>query len=109
MEKKEISILFTNLLNTIDLILNSEFYTDKCDLIEVKVKIEEWYRNYKNSSSLKSINYKDLEFMDSDIMELFDEYIKTESVSNNYVERLSYDFNILLKKWKEEMIGGKIV
>lgn len=52
------------------MILNSEFYTDKCDLIEVKVKIEEWYRNYKNSSSLKSINYKDLEFMDSDIMEL---------------------------------------
>ena len=42
-----------------------------------------------------------------ELTDIFDKYVETESVSENYTERLLYDFGHLEKSWKDEMLGGK--
>ena len=106
MNESEINMFFVRIMDNIDIILNNDFYKNKGNLDKVKEKIQNWYDNFKENNTLKSISAKDLEFVDLEITDLFDEYITLESVSENYIERLLYDFGHLEKLWKNEMLGG---
>ena len=58
-------------------------------------------------NTLKDIEPKELEYISLEITDFFDKYLPSESVKENYAERLSYDFGQLEKYWKEEIVGGK--
>ena len=107
MDFNEIDSLFLKILSDIELIMKDDFYIEKSSLLKIKVIIKKWYDEFKIEKSLKTIDVKNLEFISLEITDLFDIYFKTESVTNNFVERLLYDFSILEKVWKDEMLGGK--
>ena len=107
MEQDRVCVLFKNILDTINLILQDDFYTQKESLTDIKIKVLNWYDDYKQNSTLKNISVVELEYVDFEIIDLFDNYIVIESVKQNYVERLSYYFSILKKEWKNEMLGEK--
>lgn len=107
MNCNEINSLFLKVLEDIDLIMNDDFYNEKSSLLSVKEIIQNWYNNFQEQKTLKAINPENLKFADLEITDLFDKYLKTESVTNNFTERLSYDFGILKKVWKDQMLGEK--
>ena len=51
-------------------------------------------------------NKNDIEYIDLELTDFFDKYIKIESVKENYSERILYNFSHLMKEWKNEMLGG---
>ena len=109
--KKDIdfNLYFERVIECINSIHKSDMYdvNEKENLNNVKKKIEYWYNFYLKSNTLKEINPSDIEYIDLEITDFFDKYIKTESINENYSERLLYDFGLLMKEWKNEMLGGK--
>ena len=101
---KDVDSFFISVLENIDEILKSNFYEKKGNLLEIKEKINKWYLSFKKNLSLKGISAEDLEFIDKEITVLFDEYIASEPVKENYVERISYDFSHLKRYWEGEML-----
>lgn len=57
---------------------------------------------------MKGIEPKELESIGLEITDFFDKYVVTESVKENYAERLLYDFGHLEMKWKTELLGGNL-
>lgn len=108
-EQRDIKSYFDGVLENISIILKNDFYKneDKSIFNFIKVKIENWYKIYIEENTLKGIEPKELEYIELEITDFFDKYITSESVKENYAERLSYDFGYLEICWKEEMIGGK--
>lgn len=104
MKKRDTNSYFEGVISNIDIILNSDFYKDKDSLSEVKTKIIKWYDSYKKSKTLKEIDPKELKNIDLEITDFFAKYVETESIKENYAERLSYDFSELEIYWKEEML-----
>jgi len=106
---RDIKSYFDGVLENIDIILDNSFYKDKDkeSLIFVKTKIEHWYKTYKEKNTLTGILPKELEIIGFEITDFFDHYIATESVKENYAERLLYDFGHLEKDWKNEMLNRK--
>ena len=104
--QKEICTFFKNILDDIDNIMNNNFYENKYNMDLVKEKVEVWYSNFEKEKVLKNIKLEDLEYIQNNIDEIFDEYISSESVKENYVERLSYDFSNLKHLWKDEISGS---
>ena len=107
MINSDIEKLFLKIFKDISLILDDNFYSDKGSLEAVKVILDKWHIDFKEKQTLKTIEPKELEFVSLEITDLFDKYIETESVVNNYIEQLSYDFSILEKEWKAEMLEDK--
>lgn len=108
--KKEITIinkLFCNIIKNIDLILTNDFYNQKGELLQVKEKINNWFQDFSETGTLLTITPTEVEFLDLEITDLFDKYIKVEPVKQNYSERLSYYYGILKREWKDELLGGK--
>ena len=103
---RNIKSYFEGVIENIDIILTNDFYENKNELSNVKKEIMNWYDKYNKSSSLKNIEPEKLKEIDLEITDFFAQYVATESVKENYAERLSYDFSILEQKWKEEMLGG---
>jgi len=106
---RDIRSYFDGVLENIDAILKSDFYKeeDKNNLRIVRLKIENWYKIYREHDTLKGIEPKELEYIQLEIIDFFDKYIVSESVKENYAERLLYDFEHLESYWKEEMLGGR--
>lgn len=104
---KEINSFFLGVLENIDIIMNNDFYVDKGELLEARKKVQKWYDNFKKNKTLKGIEPKELEFIDLAITDEFAEYIETEPVKENYVERLLFDFGKLEQYWKDEMLEEK--
>ena len=107
MTNNDIEKLFSKIFKDIALILDDDFYSDKGSLETIKVILDKWHTDFEAKQTLKTIEPKELEFISLEITNLFDKYIETESVVNNYMEQLSYDFSILEKEWKAEMLKGK--
>ena len=105
MKERHIKSYFEGVILNIDIILNNNFYENKDSLNKVKNKVIKWYDSYKKHETLKEINPKELENMDLEITDFFANYVATESVKENYAERLSYDFSELERYWKKEMLG----
>lgn len=108
MKKRDTNSYFEGVISNIDIILNSDFYKDKDSLNEVKTKIIKWYDSYKKNKTLKEISPKELEDIDLEITDFFAKYVETESIKENYAERLSYDFSELESYWKEELLGENL-
>lgn len=104
---RDIKSYFEEVIENIDIILKENFYENKDDLYNVKKEIVKWYDNYKTDNPLKHIEPEKLKELDIEITDFFAQYVATESVKQNYAERLSYDFSKLEKYWKDEMLGGK--
>ncbi|MBR1413213.1 MAG: hypothetical protein IJ574_00900 [Bacilli bacterium] len=104
MNNKDIDTFFSKILEDIDKIIENDFYIEKKNILVIKNKIQEWYVCYKKNKTLKKINVKDLEFIDKEINDLFDKYIISEPINENYIERLSYDFGHIKKYWKSENV-----
>lgn len=100
---------FEDIIECMNCIYKSDVYenNEKERLNNVKEKIENWHNSYLKSNTLKEITPKDIEYMDLEITDFFDKYIKIESVKENYSERLLYNFSHLEKEWKSEMLGEK--
>lgn len=110
MEKdRDIKSYFDGVLENIDIILQDRFYKleNKDTIKEIKNKINNWYNIYKTKKTLKFIEPKELEYIQLEITDLFDEYYIDEDIDKNYTERLLYDFSHLAHYWKDEMLGGK--
>ena len=107
MEYKEIELLFTELIESLNDMLKNDLYTEKELINQIKEKVEIWLDSFKNSKSLTKIQLEDIQFLDLEIIDLQDKYIMIEPVLENYIERTSYNFGILEKAWKDEMLGGK--
>lgn len=106
MNYKENDLLFLKIFDDIDNIMNDNFYHEKDSLIKIKQIIQNWYNEFTNKKTLKKINLEELKFVDSEVTDLFDAYVQTESTKNNFTERLYFNFSILKKSWKDEMLGG---
>ena len=106
--QRDIKSYFDGVLENIDIILKNDFYKqiDKNNLKNVKEKIKNWYKSYSKINTLKEINPNDLEYISLEITDFFDKYFESESLNENYAERLSYDFGCLELAWKKEMLGG---
>lgn len=100
----EIDELFLTIIKTVDLMLGSDFYTEKQAILGIKENIENWYANFKVKDSLLGISVENLKNLDLEITEIFSKYIKTESTIINYSEVLSYYFNRLKRCWKDEFL-----
>lgn len=109
-EERNIKSYFEGVIENIDIILNDDFYKqdDKKCLISIRPEIEKWFDDYLKNNTLKNINPETLKDMGLEITTLFDNYIASEPLENNYVERLLFDFGKLEKYWKDEMLGGEI-
>ena len=105
---RDVNSYFEDIIECINCIHKSDVYcnNEKENLNNVKKKIEYWHNSYLKSNTLKEINPNDIKYMDLEITDFFDKYIKIESVKENYSERLLYDFSHLAKEWKNEMLGG---
>ena len=103
----DVNSYFEDIIECMNCIHKSDVYdnNEKENLNNVKKKIEYWYNSYLKSNTLKTINPNDIKYMDLEITDFFDKYIKIESVKENYSERLLYDFSHLEKEWKNEMLG----
>ena len=108
MEDKEITNLFSKLLININKAQNDNHYSEKEQLNTIEIKVKKWYESYKETYSLKNIKIEDLNFIDREITDLFDKYISLESIENNYIEIMLYNFGLLEKYWKDEMLGDDI-
>jgi len=106
MDYKEIELLFTGLVESINDMIQTDLYTEKELINQIKEKVENWFDSFKNSKSLTKIKLEDIKFLDLEIIDLQDKYIMIEPVLENYIERTSYNFGILEKAWKDEMLGG---
>lgn len=109
-KRRNVKSYFIGVLENIDLILKNGFYKndDKLVLKKVKLKVKKWYKSYIENETLTKIKPEVIKYIELEITDFFDKYITTEPVKENYAERLSYDFGCLEKKWKDEMLGGKI-
>lgn len=99
--------LFLTIMKTVDLILESDFYTEKKSILKIKEDIKNWYGSFKDKDNLLDISVEKLKSLDLEITELFSKYIETESVSHNYSEILTYDFGRLKRYWKDEFEKGR--
>lgn len=104
---RDINSYFIGVLENINLILNANFYGNKGNLKDVKLKIQKRYDNYKINNSLKNIDPEELKYLSIEITDFFANYVEIESLENNFTERLSYDFGHLEICWKNEMLGVK--
>ena len=104
MNYKEIEILFDGLIESLNDMLQTDLYTEKELINQIKEKVENWFDSFKKSKSLTKIKLEDINFLDLEIIELQDKYIMIEPVLKNYIERTSYNFGILEKNWKDEML-----
>lgn len=104
----EIDELFLTIIKIVDLMLGSDFYTEKQAILEIKRNIENWYANFKVKDSLLSISVENLKNLDLEITEIFSKYIEIESAIKNYSEVLSYYFNKLKRYWKDELLKSNI-
>ena len=109
MEERDIKSYFEGVIENIDIILKNDFYKidDKKKLIPVREDINKWYKDYIKNNTLKNIKPETLENIGYEISDFFDEYVVSESIKENYAERLIYDFGELELYWKDEMLGGK--
>ena len=107
MDYKEIELLFAELIDSLDNMLKTTLYTEKEVINQIKEKVEKWFDSFKNSKTLTKIKIEDIQFLDLEIIDLQDKYIVIEPVLENYSERTSYNFGILEKVWKDEMLGGE--
>lgn len=107
MDCMEISLLFDELIESLDFMLDNDFYTEKEVINQIKEKVQNWFDDFKKSKTLKNIKVEDIQFLDLEIIDLQDKYIMIEPVLENYIERTSYNFGILEKEWKDEMLGGE--
>jgi hypothetical protein len=107
MGNEAIEQTFLSIFESIDYIMHSSFYEDKLNIAKIKKIFKKWYSSYTQYKTLKEISIKELKYLDLEITNIFDRYIKDEPVKENYVERLSYDFSLLEKEWKKEVLGGK--
>lgn len=105
MDKDNLNMLFIQTLDCIDTIISNKFYNDKDTIKEIKKIINNWYKRFQETNDLKGIETEELEYLDTEITELFDKYISSESVKENYTERLSYNFGLLEKEWQSQMLG----
>lgn len=105
--KENITSYFNDVLENIDIIIKNDFYKekDKENFYEIKEIIKSWYDDYRENSTLKSINPNELKNIDLEITDFFDKYMIHESNEENYSERLLYNFGHLEKGWKNEMLG----
>ena len=105
--KRDIISYFEGVLENIDIILKKSYYKDddKQNLISARKIIENWYNNYKETDSLIGIDVNDLKNVGLEITDFFDKHYETESLTENYSERLLYDFGKLEIFWKEEMLS----
>jgi len=110
MEERDIKSYFEGVIENIDFILKNDFYKidDKKCLFSIRPEIENWFNYYLKNNTLKYINPETLKNIDLEITTLFDAYIASEPLEENYVERLLFNFGKLEKRWKDEMLGGKI-
>lgn len=108
--QRDIKSYFEGVLENIDIILDNSFYKDedKEGLKYVKLKIKDWYKIYMEKNTLKGIEPDELKKIDLEITDFFDKYVATESVKENYAERLLFDLGQLETKWKDEMLGGNL-
>ena len=108
-EQRDVKSYFDGVLENICIILKNDFYKeeDKNIFNEIKIKIENWYESYIEENTLKNIEPKELEYIGLEITDFFGKYVSTESVKENYAERLSYDFGHLEIYWKKEIMGGR--
>ena len=105
MDKNNLNMLFIQTIDCIDTIINNKFYNDKDTIKEIKKIINNWYKSFQETNNLKGIETEELEYLDTEITELFDKYISSESIKENYIERLSYNFGLLEKEWQSQMLG----
>ena len=105
MNQEEINTLFIALIKDIDAMIEKDFYKEKQIIKEIKEKVQDWFNDFKISKTLNNITLENIKFIDEEITELIDKYIMIEPVEENHVERLSYDFGILERIWKDEMLG----
>ena len=89
-ENSDISKLFINILNDINLIEKSKFYKKDDSFSKIKEIIKQWYDNYKLNKILTSITVKDLEYLDLEITSFFDKYIESESIKENYSDKSTF-------------------
>lgn len=106
--KRDIKSYFEGVLDNIDIILKSDFYKigDKEYLFDIKNIFYDWYNFYVENNSLNGIDSKKIEYLDLEITDFFDKYVKLESVKENYSERLLYDFGCLEKLWENEILNS---
>lgn len=104
---KDITELFNNIIDDINNIIENDFYDDKGEMSKVREIILVWFDDFKKRGTLKNISRDDLIFADLEISTIFGMYISSESVSDNFCERLTFDFGMLKRYWKDEVVGGK--
>lgn len=104
MNYKEIHSLFDGLIDSIDYMLENNFYKERDIIFQIKGKILNWFEDFRVSKSLINITVEDIKFLDLEITDLFDKYIAVEDVLENYIERTSYNFGLLKKAWKDEKL-----
>ena len=102
-----ITELFNNIIDDIENIIENDFYGDKGEIRKVRGIILAWFDDFNKNGTLKNISRDDLVFVDLEISTIFGMYISSESVSDNFCERLSFDFSLLKKYWKDEIVGGR--
>ena len=107
--KRDIISYFEGVLENIDIISKNSYYKDddKQNIISARKIIENWYNNYKKTDSLIGIDVNDLKNVGLETTDFFDKYYETESLTENYSERLLYDFGKLEIFWKEEMLSRR--
>ena len=104
MDKDNLEMLFISTLDSIDTIINNNFYTDKDNIKEIRNKINNWYKSFIDTNSLKGISSEDLKYLNLEITNLYDKYLSDEPIKENYTERLSANFSLLEHEWKSEML-----
>ena len=104
MDYKEITLLFNGLISSIDYMLENAIYKEKETIAQIKEKVQIWFNDFKLNKTLINITVEDIKFLDLEITDLFDKYIAVEDSLENYIERISYNFGLLKKVWKDEKL-----
>ena len=104
MDYKEITLLFNGLISSIDYMLENAIYKEKETIAQIKEKVQIQFNDFKLNKTLINITVEDIKFLDLEITDLFDKYIAVEDSLENYIERISYNFGLLKKVWKDEKL-----
>lgn len=106
MDCDKIISLFDGMIDAINFMLKKDLYEEKDIIKQIKGKTQKWLNLFRKDKTLTSIDLDDIIFLDEEVIELLDRYVTIESYYENYVERLHYNFTLLEKMWKDEMLGG---
>ncbi len=95
-------LLYIQILDCLNTIIINKLYDDVESLKTIKKNINNWYKEYKKTSTIISIPIEsliDIDYLIFEIKIIINYYHRQD---NYYIEKLFYNYNMLINEYREK-------